>query len=72
MRFDNRSQAPQKLWDSGIGLSAWLIRLSAAKDIASQHVLVQELRNRLFAPHECHIIELGPHRLVFENTSQAD
>ncbi|KAF8273188.1 putative methyltransferase-domain-containing protein [Lactarius quietus] len=49
----------KKLWDSGIGLSAWLVRLSAAEDVASQPALVQELRSRLFAPQECHIIELG-------------
>ncbi|KAH8996134.1 putative methyltransferase-domain-containing protein [Lactarius hatsudake] len=47
----------KKLWDSGIGLSAWLVRLTAAA--ASQPALVQELRSRLFAPKECHIIELG-------------
>ncbi|KAI9440751.1 hypothetical protein H4582DRAFT_1492545 [Lactarius indigo] len=47
----------KKLWDSGIGLSAWLLRLSAAA--ASQPALVQELRSRLFAPKECYVIELG-------------
>jgi hypothetical protein len=67
---DDGSQAPQKLWDSGIGLSAWLVRLSAAEDVASQPTLVQELRSKLFVPQECHIIELGPHRFVFE--TQAD
>ncbi|KAI9440757.1 putative methyltransferase-domain-containing protein [Lactarius indigo] len=56
-RPDDRLQAPQKLWDSGIGLSAWLVRLSAAA--ASQPALVQELRSRLFAPKECYVIELG-------------
>lgn len=49
----------KKLWDSGIGLSAWLVRLSAAEDVASQPTLVQELRSKLFVPQECHIIELG-------------
>ncbi|KAH9167392.1 putative methyltransferase-domain-containing protein [Lactarius sanguifluus] len=47
----------KKLWDSGIGLSAWLVRLTAPA--ASQPALVQELRSRLFAPTECYIIELG-------------
>ncbi|KAH9039287.1 putative methyltransferase-domain-containing protein [Lactarius pseudohatsudake] len=56
-RLDDGSQALQKLWDSGIGLSAWLVRLTAAA--ASRPALVQELRSRLFAPKECYIIELG-------------
>ncbi len=66
-KLDDGSQVPQKLWDSGIGLSAWLVRLSAvpapAAHVASQPALVQELRSRLFAPKECHIIELGPRRI---------
>ena len=68
MKPDDGLQAPQKLWDSGIGLSAWLARLSAAEDVASQPVLVQELRRKLFAPQECNIIELGLHCIVFGNT----
>lgn len=51
----------KKLWDSGIGLSAWLVRLSAASGahVASEPALVQELRSRLFARKDCHIVELG-------------
>ncbi|KAH8991660.1 putative methyltransferase-domain-containing protein [Lactarius akahatsu] len=47
----------KKLWDSGIGLSAWLVDLLAVA--TSQPVLVQELRSRLFSLKECYIIELG-------------
>jgi hypothetical protein len=71
VKLDDGLQAPQKLWDSGIGLSAWLACLSAAEDVASQPVLVQELRNRLFVPQEYNTIELGPHCIVSGNTSEA-
>jgi hypothetical protein len=61
----------QKLWDSGIGLSAWLVRLSV-KDVdlsavaseSLQPVIVQELKDRLFGRDGCHIIELGKPRPV--------
>ncbi|KAI9510044.1 hypothetical protein F5148DRAFT_977404 [Russula earlei] len=55
----------KKLWDSGIGLSAWLVRLSAL-DVSglaaslSQPTIVHELKERLFSGRQgCHIIELG-------------
>ena len=63
----------QKLWDSGIGLSAWLVRLSVTDGdvpaVASeplQPVIVQDLKDRLFGRDGCHIIELGnaPPRLA--------
>jgi hypothetical protein len=56
----------QKLWDSGIGLSAWLVRLSvtdvdapAVTSESSQAGIVQELKDRLFGRDDCHIVELG-------------
>ncbi|KAI0272752.1 putative methyltransferase-domain-containing protein [Gloeopeniophorella convolvens] len=50
----------KKLWDSGIGLSAWLVRLAAQGDsVPALSPLVQTLRERLFAPNDCDIIELG-------------
>ncbi|KAI0305793.1 putative methyltransferase-domain-containing protein [Multifurca ochricompacta] len=56
----------KKLWDSGIGLSAWLVQLSAAHasptadtHSSSSFTIVQELEERLFTLEECHIIELG-------------
>ena len=56
----------QKLWDSGIGLSAWLVRLSvtdvylpAVASEPSRPAIIQELKDRLFGHDDCHIIELG-------------
>lgn len=64
----------QKLWDSGIGLSAWLVRLAAAAVVVEQDApasmasrqqqqqpaIVRELKEKLFGREECRIIELGP------------
>ncbi|KAH9987134.1 putative methyltransferase-domain-containing protein [Russula compacta] len=50
----------KKLWDSGIGLSAWLEDVSAS--VASQQqqpAIVRELEEKLFGREECRIIELG-------------
>ncbi|KAF8475360.1 putative methyltransferase-domain-containing protein [Russula ochroleuca] len=58
----------KKLWDSGIGLSAWLVHLSSVKNVSAvessipseqQPAVVPELKERLFGSKECHIIELG-------------
>jgi hypothetical protein len=51
----------KKIWDSGIGLSAWITDL--AKDYPrrpDRHPeLIQSLRKRLFGAEACNIIELG-------------
>ncbi|KAI0251413.1 putative methyltransferase-domain-containing protein [Lactifluus subvellereus] len=61
----------KKLWDSGIGLSAWLVRLFAAgagagagaaaadESQPGPAVIVRELRERLVVREECRVIELG-------------
>ncbi|KAI0050943.1 hypothetical protein FA95DRAFT_1603038 [Auriscalpium vulgare] len=55
----------KKLWDSGIGLSAWLAQLSSTDWRASlgidvgDDILVRELRRVLFDAEECDAIELG-------------
>ncbi|KAH9962670.1 putative methyltransferase-domain-containing protein [Russula dissimulans] len=56
----------KKLWDSGIGLSAWLVRLStmdvdgSGAGSSSHPAIVRELKERLFSGREeCHVIELG-------------
>jgi hypothetical protein len=69
----------QKLWDSGIGLSAWLVRLSivdasvcaasnttSSSSEVSRPSIVRELKETLFVREKCHVIELGtvsPHLL---------
>ncbi|KAA1475529.1 hypothetical protein DENSPDRAFT_860856 [Dentipellis sp. KUC8613] len=48
----------KKLWDSGIGLSSWLSRLSASTG-TPKHPLVAELKQVLFEKGDGDIIELG-------------
>ncbi|TFY50616.1 hypothetical protein EVG20_g11420, partial [Dentipellis fragilis] len=48
----------KKLWDSGIGLSSWLSRLSANTS-TPKHPLVAELKQVLFEKGDSDIVELG-------------
>lgn len=50
----------KKIWDSGIGLSAWLTDLYQDRsEERHQEPLVKKLRDILFAPERVDIIELG-------------
>ncbi|KAE9406303.1 hypothetical protein BT96DRAFT_954964 [Gymnopus androsaceus JB14] len=51
----------KKIWDSGIGLSAWLVSLAntSVQDSALSSSLVKDLRKVLFGPASRKIIELG-------------
>ncbi|KAI0057207.1 hypothetical protein BV25DRAFT_1920310 [Artomyces pyxidatus] len=49
----------KKLWDSGIGLSAWLTRLRASKPDDPQQQLVSELKTLLIDAQNCDVVELG-------------
>ncbi|EJF59360.1 hypothetical protein DICSQDRAFT_148570 [Dichomitus squalens LYAD-421 SS1] len=50
----------KKVWDSGIGLSSWLVEM--AHQIAStngEHLLVARARDALFSSARCRVVELG-------------
>lgn len=61
----------QKIWDSGIGLSAWLVELAARSSVPHQSTLCEELYTLLFARERCGIIELGG-LVVFACEKQTD
>lgn len=46
------------MWDSGIGLSSWLVSL-AAEQTLEEPELVSQLREMLFSKSKRNIIELG-------------
>ena len=61
----------QKIWDSGLGLSAWLVELAARGLPAPGSQLCQELYSLLFARERCEIVELGG-LIAFAYGKQAD
>ncbi|KAF8433253.1 putative methyltransferase-domain-containing protein [Boletus edulis BED1] len=48
----------KKIWDSGIGLSSWLVQLFSAKDTEMDGTLTH-LRELLFGTNARHVLELG-------------
>lgn len=55
----------QKLWDSGIGLSAWLARTVCGKDPTTDASVTSTLTALLSKP-PTKIIELGPIGLILD------
>ncbi|KAH9921687.1 putative methyltransferase-domain-containing protein [Epithele typhae] len=49
----------KKVWDSGIGLSSWLVELAHIAPGEDGHSLVQHARDVLLSPHKRNIVELG-------------
>lgn len=65
-KFCDAHSEQQKIWDSGIGLSAWLTDLYQDRsEERHQEPLVKKLRDILFAPERVDIIELGTRTLSF-------
>ena len=49
----------QKIWDSGIGLSAWLVHLHENPSASGSNPRREKLRDALFAEEPRRILELG-------------
>nr|VWO95929.1 Secreted protein 1 [Ganoderma boninense] len=50
----------KKVWDSGIGLSSWLVELARQRVPGDgEHQLVSRARDVLFASARCRVVELG-------------
>lgn len=55
-----RRPSLQKIWDSGIGLSSWLVQLAQNPPaVGGEHNLVSRARDALMSPESRKIIELG-------------
>ena len=54
----------QKIWDSGIGLSSWLVQLKEDHSLVQDNVLLQDLKQTLFSEEPKKVLELGTvHRI---------
>jgi len=49
----------QKIWDSGIGLSSWLIELQENQLLIDTHPILKNLHSSLLADRPRKILELG-------------
>ncbi|KAF8972670.1 putative methyltransferase-domain-containing protein [Flammula alnicola] len=49
----------KKIWDSGIGLSSWLVHLQENATLGGKNPRIQELRDCLFSEEPRNILELG-------------
>lgn len=49
----------QKIWDSGIGLSAWLVHLYDNPGVPGNNPAKDKLRDALFAEAPRNILDLG-------------
>ncbi|KAH9928793.1 putative methyltransferase-domain-containing protein [Amylocystis lapponica] len=49
----------KKVWDSGVGLSSWIVDLTDQQQGSEKPPRVNKLKEVLLSPHPCHVLELG-------------
>ena len=53
------------MWDSGIGLSSWLVELAQLQAADREHSAIARARDALFSTEKRNVIELGARYIAY-------